>query len=177
MVWLLGWALFVAAAALAAAVSFLLANVVAAPFLDALSRRVEEVVAGRAPEGEGSGLAAIWREGRFAVASELQRALWFGGITLALLLAGVVIPGGQVVVPPLLVAFTVLTLPLQYAGYALDRRHVPFARRRQWIAARWPRMAGFGGAAFLTFVVPGVNFLMVPALVVAGTLLVLRDPP
>ena len=69
--WLLGWALFLAAAALAAAVAFLLANVVAAPFLDALSRRVEEIVAGRAPEGEGSGLDAIWREGRFAAANEL----------------------------------------------------------------------------------------------------------
>ena len=37
--------------------------------------------------------------------------------------------------------------------------------------------AGFGGAAFLTLLVPGLNFLMLPALVVGGTLLVLRQEP
>jgi len=38
-------------------------------------------------------------------------------------------------------------------------------------------MVGFGGAAFGTGLVPGLNFLMLPTLVVAGTLLVLRYPP
>ena len=38
-------------------------------------------------------------------------------------------------------------------------------------------MAGFGGAAFVTLLIPGLNFLMLPALVVAGTLLALRLPP
>jgi len=176
-VWLLARLLFALAAALAVALAFLLAQVAAAPFLDALSRRVEEIVAGAAIDSGEAGLGAIWRDGRAAVASELQRALWFGGISALLLLAGVVVPGGQLVAPPLLFAFTALTLPLQYAGYALDRRRVPFARRRAWLTARWPLMAAFGALAFLTFLIPGVNFLMMPALVVGGTLLVLRYPP
>ncbi len=37
-------------------------------------------------------------------------------------------------------------------------------------------MAGFGGAGFVTGLVPGLNFLMLPTLVTAGTLLVLRYP-
>ena len=35
----------------------------------------------------------------------------------------------------------------------------------------------FGSAAFVTFLVPGLNFLMLPVLVVAGTQLALRRLP
>ncbi len=38
-------------------------------------------------------------------------------------------------------------------------------------------MLAFGGLAFLVSLVPGLNFLALPVLVVAGTLLVLRLPP
>jgi uncharacterized protein involved in cysteine biosynthesis len=38
-------------------------------------------------------------------------------------------------------------------------------------------MTGFGGAALVSCVVPGLNFLMIPVFVVAGTLLALRYPP
>ena len=49
--------------------------------------------------------------------------------------------------------------------------------RRSWLRAHLPRMLGFGGAAFLTGLVPGLNFLIMPVLVVAGTLLAVRYPP
>ena len=35
-------------------------------------------------------------------------------------------------------------------------------------------MAGFGGVAFLACLVPGLNLVVMPALVTAGTLLVMR---
>lgn len=38
-------------------------------------------------------------------------------------------------------------------------------------------MSGFGGLAFLVCLVPGLNLLMLPVLVTAGTLLVLRAGP
>ena len=38
-------------------------------------------------------------------------------------------------------------------------------------------MVGFGAAAFASFAVPGLNFLAMPVLVVAGTLLALRIGP
>jgi len=40
-----------------------------------------------------------------------------------------------------------------------------------------PLMAGFGSGAYLAFLVPGLNFLAMPLLVVTGTLLALRYPP
>jgi uncharacterized protein involved in cysteine biosynthesis len=38
-------------------------------------------------------------------------------------------------------------------------------------------MTGFGGVAFLACLVPGLNLLVLPGFVTAGTLLVLQKPP
>jgi uncharacterized protein involved in cysteine biosynthesis len=38
-------------------------------------------------------------------------------------------------------------------------------------------MVGFGGAAFALCLVPGLNLLAIPGLVVGGTLLAVADPP
>lgn len=173
---LIGWLLFALASALAVALAFLLANVAAAPILDLLSRRVEQIAGGRVVESDDSILAALWTDGRLAVVGQLQRLFFFGVVMVALSLLGVIVPGGQLVAPPLMVVVTALFLPLEYTGYILDRRRVPFAERRRWILGRWPLMLAFGGTAFLTFLVPGLNFVMIPALVVGGTLLALRHP-
>ena len=111
-------------------------------------------------------------------AGEIQRLSFFLAVWGGLVAVGVLIPGAQLVTAPLLIAFTVLFLPLEYAGFSLDRRRIPFAARRRWAFSHLSTMVGFGGAAFLTLLVPGLNFLMLPALVVGGTLLVLRlEPP
>lgn len=171
---LAGGLLFALATAMSLALSFLAANVAAAPFLDGLSRRVESIETGGVVESSEGGLRGLWEDGRAALGGELRRLAFFALLTAAITVAGVVVPGGQLVAPPLLVGVTILFLPLEYSGYGLDRRRVPFRQRRRWIIGRWPLMIGFGGTAFLTFLVPGLNFLMLPALVVAGTLLALR---
>ena len=168
---------FALAAAMSMAIAFLLANVAAAPFLDALSRRVEALLTGAVADAGENGLRALWSEGKMAIVGDLQRLLFLVALSLGITAVALIVPGGQVAAPLLLAGVTALFLPLQYAGYALDRRRVPFRGRRGWILARWPLMLAFGGTAFLTFLVPGLNFLMIPALVVAGTLLVVRHPP
>jgi CysZ protein len=173
----LGYALFLLAVGLAMLAALLLASVLSAPFLDLLSRRVEQIAAGRAPESDDSSLRTLLRDGRSAAWNELQRVLFFLAVWGVLLLVGVLVPGGQLVSPPALILFTLLFLPLDYAGYSLDRRRVPFRVRRRWVLQNLPSMAGLGGAAFATSLVPGLNFLLIPLLVTAGTLLVLRIPP
>ncbi|MCG8589849.1 MAG: EI24 domain-containing protein [Proteobacteria bacterium] len=175
--WLLGWLTFVLALALAVVAAFFLANALAAPVLDELSRRVESAARGRVDEGEETGLRALLAEGGRAIRGELQRTGFFLGIWLVVSVAGVIIPGGALVTPFLLTAITVLFLPLDYAAYTLDRRRVPFRERRRWILGRLPLMTGFGAAAFAVVLVPVVNFLAIPALVAAGTLLVVDHPP
>jgi CysZ protein len=67
--------------------------------------------------------------------------------------------------------FTLLFLPLQYAGYAMDHQLMTFAQRRALIwKHRW-LMLGFGAAASLTLLIPLLNFICLPILVVGATLL------
>lgn len=170
----LGYVLFLLALALAVVAASLVANVVSAPFLDALSQQVERIEIGQVVEMGGSGWSAIAGEVRRTVLGELQRVTFFAGIWLLITLGGVVIPGAQLVAPWLLVGMTILFLPLDYAGHLLDRRQLPFRARRTWLRANLRPVLGFGGGAFLVCIVPGLNLVLLPGLVAGGTLLALR---
>ena len=69
---------------------------------------------------------------------------------------GLLVPGAQLLTGPLLVGVAIVFLPLDYAGFALDRRGVRFADRRRWLRAHLATMLGFGSAAFVACLVPVV---------------------
>jgi CysZ protein len=171
---LVGLLLFLAAAAVVLVAAYLLASLLAAPFHDALAARVERLLAGRLPETAGSGPAALLREAARALAEELRRLLGFGLLALPLATLGLLVPPAQIVTAPALFALTLFFLPLDYASYCLDRRRLRFPEKRRLLLARAPRTLGFGAAAFLACIVPGVNWLAMPVLVVAGTLFALE---
>jgi len=173
---LVGLVLFLAAAAGAVLLAFLGASVLSAPFLDALSRRVEALALGAPPVGAAS-FAGSLRDAARAAREELRRTLFFLLLQGTVVLLGIVVPGGPLLAPPALVFVTMLFLPLSYAAYTLDRHGVPFAARRRWVLEHGSLMLGYGGTAFLLFLVPGLNFLFLPVLVSSGTLLALRYPP
>jgi len=174
---LVGLVLFLAAGAGAIVVAFLLASLLSSPFLDALSRRVEEHTLGKVLMAGQGGCWSLAREAARAAREELRRSAFFLGVQGLIIGLGLVVPGGQLVAPPTLVLVTMLFLPLSYAAYTLDRRGIPFAVRRRWIMEHVPTMLGYGATAFLAFLVPGLNFVLLPVLVSSGTLLALRYPP
>lgn len=177
VLFLLGIVLTVLLAGLALVTAFLVANVISSPFLDALSRRVEALVAGRLEEESDPGILGALRDGGRAMSEELRRLFFFVLLQAAIVLLGLVVPGGQLVAPALMVGVTILFLPLDYASYTLDRKRVPFRDKRRWVLGHRLAMVGFGAGAFLTLLVPGLNFVALPGLVVSGTLLALRYPP
>lgn len=175
-VFLTGWLAVVLSFAVGLIGALLVANLLSAPFLDALSERVEAIARGEAVDPD-EGLMDLLGDTLRSFVAELQRLAFLAFIWLALTLAGFVIPGAHLITGPLLVATTILFLPLDYSGFALDRRGVSFAARRRWLRAQLPTMAGFGGVAFASCLVPGLNLVVLPSLVTAGTLLVLRTAP
>jgi len=177
VIWLSGYLLFVFAAALALVLSLMIATVAASPFLDALSQRVERLQAGERSEAGASGVAGLLLETGRSMLSEAQRLLFYVSIWAVCFALGLVIPGAHLVTGPLIVGITILFLPLDYAGYSLDRRQIPFRARASWLLGRLPTMVGFGSAALISCFIPGLNLVMIPVLVVSGTLLVLRHPP
>ncbi len=177
LTWLVGGLFVVLAFGFGLVAAFLLASLIASPFNDALARAVEERVEGCVVESQDSGLWAVAREGGRSLLEELRRLLFFAAMQLALWGLGLLLPGGPLLVPPLSLALTVFFLPLDYASYTLDRRCVRFPAKRRWAFRYRSVMLGFGAGAFATLLVPGLNFLAMPALVVSGTLLALRYPP
>jgi uncharacterized protein involved in cysteine biosynthesis len=157
--------------------ALLVASVAAAPLHDALSRKVERVVTGGVREESAEGVAAALRQGARAVHQELRRIVFFVVVTGSLGLLGLVVPGAQIVVAPALALFGALFLTLDHASYVLDRRGLSFRAKWRWARRHAPATLAFGGAALLVCAVPGLNFVAMPVLVAAGTLLVLRHPP
>ncbi len=176
LLWLLGWLGVLGSLAVSLIAALLLANLASAPFLDRLSQRVEAIATGRefkSAVGEGSLISETFK----SFAAELRRIVFLAGVWLVLSVLGVVIPGAQLITAPMLIATTILFLPLDYAGFALDRRGVSFRARRDWLLDNRSLMLGFGGVAFVACLVPGLNLLIMPAQVTAGTLLVARRTP
>ncbi len=177
LLWAVGWLLFLVIAVGCLVVSFGVASLLASPFHDALSSRVEEIQTGTVRDDTGSGFKATLAGVGRSLFEELRRLLFFAMVVGPLAVLGLVIPGAQILTGPAIVAFTVLFLPLDYASYTLDRRLLSFAEKRRWVFERVPTMVGFGGGAFLTYLVPGLNFVAMPMLVVSGTLLCLAEAP
>ena len=174
--WCLSGVLFLLSIAGGAALAVLLASILASPFLDTLTRRVETMVSGGVEEEAHSGMVGGLREAGRSMAAEGARIGFLLLIWLGLTGLGLLIPGAQLITGPLMLATTILFMPLQFSGSVLDRRQVSFSARRRWISTHWPIMVGFGLAAFALCFVPGMNLLILPALVSAGTLLVLEVP-
>ena len=173
----IGALLFLVVAGACLVAAYFVAGLLASPFHDALSLRVERIVTGTGVDDTGSGLLGVLREGGRALREELRRVAFYLSVIGTLAGLGFLIPGAHVVTGPLILGFTILFLPLDYASYALDRRRLSFAGKRRWVGSDVPVMLGFGSAAFLTHLVPGLNFVAMPVLVVGGTLLVLRHAP
>jgi len=164
-------------AAVVSLVSVLLASLVSAPFLDRLSWRVERLEKGAVLETEDSGIRVLSADLGRSLIAEAKRMGFFLSLWTPLVVAGFLIPGVQLITTPLILLLTLVLLPLQFCGYTLDRRRVSFRQRREWVQSDAARMLGFGTVAFGACFVPGVNLLMIPILVTAGTLLVVRHPP
>ncbi len=174
LLFLLGIAAFLGLLGLSMAAAYLLTGLLAAPFLDVLSRRIEERVRGSSAKTAAGGAL---RDALHALREEAVRCSFFFGAQGLLFLAGALIPGAQIVTPAAALFLTLLFLPLDYASYLLDRHQVRFRERWHWVWNHPSLMLGCGLGAFLTCLIPGLNFAAMPLLVTSGTLLALRYPP
>lgn len=172
-----GVLLFLVAAAACLVASFLVGSLVASPFHDVLSRRVEAAVSGGVVESSSPGIGGFLRDAAWVGLEEAKRLGSFLGVQAIAFAAGLVVPGAQLVTFPVMTALTILFLALDHASYALDRRGLSFRGKLAWSRRNLGAVAGYGAAAFLACSVPGLNVLAMPVLVTGGTLLVLRGSP
>ncbi|MCL5270540.1 MAG: EI24 domain-containing protein [bacterium] len=156
-----------------AAVVFLfvpLAALVAAPFNDVLSEKVERLYAGASVD-EAFSLRALGRGIVVGLGSSLRLAT----LTLVLLAAALALNLIPSIGPPLAAAasaaVTIRFLVLEFTSYSMERRVYDWRGRRDFLRRNRARTIGLGCMAFVLMLVPVVNALFIPVSAVAGTLL------
>ncbi len=150
-------------------------NLIAGPFNDALSERVEGLMGGHAPPSRGL-REQLRGLGRTAL-EEVKRVLFFLAGSLVLLLWNLVPGVGQILYAVTTSVWTLLFLALEFGDYYLMRHWIRFRARWSHIwAHRWASL-GFGAGASVLLMIPLVNLLLIPCAVTGATLLWLRLAP
>ncbi|MFZ1643269.1 MAG: sulfate transporter CysZ [Candidatus Contendobacter sp.] len=173
--WLL-WPLFILTALVVIFYTFsLVANVIAAPFNSLLAERVKKMVAppSSAPRPPS---APNWRDLLFSPLAELRKLLYFVAWAIPLVVLSFV-PAANVAAPALWVVSTSWMLALEYADYPLGNRGLDFRAQRRLLRRHWPLTLGFGGMTLLLTLIPGLNFLAMPAAVIGATLMWNQELP
>lgn len=144
------------------------AGLVAIPFIDRLSQKVEEITRGTSDDGvPGSWLGDIALSVSHSGVSAL---LYFGA--MALLFTLEVFPGaGSLVHIATAVFLTSMFLVREMMDGAMSRRRMSYFRKLRVIARNLPMMLGFGMVAAALTWVPFMNFLVLPMLVSGGTIM------
>jgi CysZ protein len=174
--WLLGVILWLALFGLVLFSFVPMATLIASPFNDILSEKVERIYAGLTVRERFS-----WRDMARAIAIGLHASLRLTLATLLLLGCALllhVIPAiGSVLATALSAAITIRFLSLQFTAYSMDRRFYSYAQRRDFLRRHRARTLGLGTMAFLVMMVPVVNALFIPISAIAGTLLFCDTQP
>ena len=164
------WIIYIAACLLiATALVYLGGNLLAAPFNDLLSEKVEECYTGQP--------APVFSIRRFlrgiglAISEEIKRILFFIAVLLALQLLHLIPLLGSVLNLVLGAWFSFFFLTMEYTSLPMARRHYRFGH---WYRATRQNLAlstGFGAVFAGLLWVPLLNFVVIPLAVVGGTLL------
>jgi len=165
----LGW-LITAAVAVAGLFLFtIVGNILASPFLDAMTERILRELGEPLPAPRGP-----WRALGRALVNQSLKLLIFGAVQVALLFLHL-IPGVGSVLHAVLSSFAgVVFLGFEYLDYPLDARGLSVPDRFAWLGRRLGATLGFGAVLFPVLLIPFVGYVLLP-LSVAGACLLAHD--
>ncbi|QFY44756.1 sulfate transporter CysZ [Candidatus Methylospira mobilis] len=148
----------------------LVANLIGSPFYGHLAEAAAKLAGISAEDSQKTKPAALKQIG-ISIASELRRLRFSAGWGLALLLI-MLIPGVNMLAPPLALAFFAWSLAIEYSGYALEARDATFDEQLALLKKRRIEWLSFGGLVLAGLTIPVFSVIVPPAAVVAATLLI-----
>jgi len=173
--WLLLPLAFVAALALALLLCLLAATLVTAPFTTPLAAAIERHLRDPAREADAAASAgSFWSEAIHAVGDELRKLAYFATRALPLVVLSVV-PGVNLLAPPLWLLFGAWMLALEYTEIPLARHGMSIAAARRVVAEHRMTAFGFGFGVLGLTLIPGLQLLTIPAAVAGATVMVVRE--
>ncbi len=169
------WILAVLVTAIMVFFSFtVVGNLIASPFNDLLSAKVERLLVGTVDE-EPFSLRGFGRDARRTLAVEFKKISIFVGAMLFLLLFNLMPVVGSMVYSVLAVSLTLFFLVVEYMGFVFSRKRMNFAEQRRYILARKTTMLGFGAGVLVLLAIPFLQFACIPVAVVGATRLWCED--
>ncbi len=170
--WVLGILVGLVLMALGLVVVYSTTSIVASPFNDALSQRVELYRLGLEPLPFS--LARSLRGIGESLFLAVLRVVLYGLVLVALFLASWILPTvGQVVAGVVGWFVSMLYLSYDSTDWPLARRDLGLLERLVFIATNLRACLGMGAALWLVMSIPIVNLFFMPAAAAAGTLLVM----
>ena len=160
----MGWVLTGVVAIAGLFLFTIVGNLLAIPFLDAMTRRILRELGETLPPGRGPA-RAIAR----AVVNQTLKLLFFGAVQALLLL--LLVTPLAILHPPLSALVAVLLLGFEYLDYPLDARRIPVPGRLAWLADHFGAAFGFGSVLFLILWIPLLGYLCLPLAVAGASLL------
>lgn len=172
--WLL-WPLFALVVLLVLFFGFsILANLIASPFYGFLAEKIAEQERGLVSP------ATRWTEIIMVVPRSLGRECRKIGYYLPRLIGLLLltlVPVVNLVASPLLLAFGIWMMAVQYIDYQADNDQVGFIDMLRWMRNRRALALGFGVPVYIGMLIPLVNLLVMPSAVAGSTLLWVREGP
>lgn len=177
LVWAIWFLFAILALAIYAFTFTILANLIGSPFYGVIAQRViaAEIAVDQSNILTESGLlSGAWN----SLVRELQLIGYFLPRTVAVGIVAMMmsfIPVVNLLAPIIAGSWAAWCLCLQYLDYAADSQGVTFLALRKKVSDNRLNSMGFGLTALLASAIPLVNLVMLPASVVAGSLLWCRQ--
>jgi len=146
-------------------------NIIGAPFNSLLSEKVEIMVAGQKPN-EDEGIKAALKDAPRAIKRNL-RILFYYLPRAILLLILFIIPVINLIASVLWFIFGCWMMSMQYLDYPLDNHKITFKDMYQHLRKHCIASMSFGCAVMIVSMIPIINFFVMPAAVIGGTLMYL----
>ena len=145
---------------------FAVANLIASPFNDVLSKRYEAITSKASfKAGEELTISA-------SLYQEVKRLILYLCLFICLFIITMIISAIPVLnftIPLLWIVFTALMIAFEFLSFPMDRRGARFSDKTAWLKKNFLRSVGFGVAAYFSLFIPFLNFFVIPTAVVAAT--------
>lgn len=163
------WLLIGVVVVLAAAGLYLISGLIASPFLDKLSERVETMVLG--PYDEPVSLRVVVGDLVVSVTHSILSLLLWAGVMLSLLTLNLVPVVGSVLEVVLSIMVSAFFVSRETMDGAMSRRRLSFAHKLRVVRAHNVLLQGFGQISAAMLWIPLLNFVALPMATAGGTLL------
>lgn len=166
------WLLWVVAVLLTAVLVFfsftVVGNLLASPFNDLLSERVEEVLSGLV-NNDPFNLGRFFREAWQTVLMEAKK-MWVFVVIMVMILPLNLLPGiGNALYTLLAIGLTLFFLSFEYLGFVMVRKGRFFREQKTYISARKFLMLGFSCGVMVMLAIPFFQLLCIPLAVIGAT--------